>query len=179
MLKRGGATPPVRFGAYHSKNIRYHLNIVFQFMLVYYFCEVIKMNDDYLALEKFEEINLTDVFFNSLRENYEGFDDWFRQKAASGEMAYVSLSEENKINAFLYLKSEEGIVKDVDPVSSEIFKPRNIIVTGGCGFIGAATADDARMFLFGARLVARGVHQGDDRQVERVAQAHESRHFFG
>ena len=35
------------------------------------------------------------------------------------------------------------------------------------------------MFLFGARLVARGVHQGDDRQVERVAQAHESRHFFG
>ena len=42
-----------------------------------------------------------------------------------------------------------------------------------------ATADDARMFLFGARLVARGVHQGDDRQVERVAQAHESRHFFG
>ncbi|MES5862868.1 hypothetical protein [Lacticaseibacillus paracasei] len=73
------------------------------------------MNDDYLALEKFEEINLTDVFFNSLRENYEGFDDWFRQKAASGEMAYVSLSEENKINAFLYLKSEEGIVKDVDP----------------------------------------------------------------
>ena len=42
-----------------------------------------------------------------------------------------------------------------------------------------ATADDARMFLFGARLVARGVHQGDDRQVERVAQTHESCHFFG
>ena len=40
-------------------------------------------------------------------------------------------------------------------------------------------ADDARMFLFGSRLVSGGVHQGDDRQVERVAQTHESCHFFG
>lgn len=45
MLKRGGATPPARFGAYHSKNTRYHLNVVFQFLLEYYFFEVIKMKD--------------------------------------------------------------------------------------------------------------------------------------
>lgn len=47
MLKRGGATPSARFGACHSKNTgmnhRYHLNVVFQYMLEYYIFEVIEM----------------------------------------------------------------------------------------------------------------------------------------
>lgn len=43
MLKRDGATPPARFGACHSKNIKYHLNVVFQFMLEYYSFEVIRV----------------------------------------------------------------------------------------------------------------------------------------
>lgn len=42
MLKQEGATPSARFGACHSKNIRYHLNVVFQFTLEYYFFEVIR-----------------------------------------------------------------------------------------------------------------------------------------
>ena len=35
------------------------------------------------------------------------------------------------------------------------------------------------MLLIGARLVSGGVHERDDRQVERVAQTHEPRHLFG
>lgn len=50
MLKQDGATPPARFGVCHSKTIRYHLNVVFQFVLEYYFFGVIEMNFDKTGL---------------------------------------------------------------------------------------------------------------------------------
>ncbi len=44
---------------------------------------------DNLVLKPFLEINLKDPFFDSLRANYEGFDDWFNKKALSGAKALV------------------------------------------------------------------------------------------
>lgn len=35
------------------------------------------------------ELDLNEAFFNSLREDYPGFDDWFRDKQASGRQAFV------------------------------------------------------------------------------------------
>ena len=49
---------------------------------------------------------------------------------------------------------------------------RHLRVGVGVDHLGAA-ADDAGVLLVGAGLVAGGVHEGDDGQVERVAQAHE------
>ena len=48
----------------------------------------------------FSEIDLQDSFFQSLRDDYPGFDDWFRRK--SDQDAFVQY-ENNKIIGFLYL----------------------------------------------------------------------------
>ncbi len=58
------------------------------------------------SVRYFRECNLEDPFFDSLREDYPGFNDWFSKKSESDETAYVSI-EEDKIQAFLYIKKEE------------------------------------------------------------------------
>lgn len=65
-----------------------------------------------IICKKFAEIDLQDPFFQSLREDYPGFDDWFRRKG--NQDAFVQY-ENNKITGFLYLKMEERLVEDIDP----------------------------------------------------------------
>ena len=52
----------------------------------------------------FGEIDLKDTFFDSFREDYEGFDAWFNKK--SDELAYMCQSESGDLLAFLYVKRE-------------------------------------------------------------------------
>ena len=52
----------------------------------------------------FGDVKLEDSFFNSFKEDYEGFNKWFNRKAE--ETAYVTYKEE-RILSFLYLKIEE------------------------------------------------------------------------
>lgn len=66
----------------------------------------------------FGNLDLNDQFFESLREDYPDFEKWFNKK--SDEFAYVGLSE-NKIIAFLYLKTE-GINEpypDIEPIFTQ------------------------------------------------------------
>jgi hypothetical protein len=65
-----------------------------------------------IQLKKFADINLLDPFFDSLKNDYKEFESWFIRK--SDESAFV-LESETGIEAFLYLKKEEGEVKDVEP----------------------------------------------------------------
>lgn len=62
----------------------------------------------------FAQVNLQDAFFDSFREDYEGFDKWFNKK--SDEPAYVCYSN-NVLSAFLYIKveSEEENYSDIEP----------------------------------------------------------------
>jgi len=60
----------------------------------------------------FAEIDLQDPFFQSLRDDYPDFDNWFRKK--SDQDAFVQY-EANRIIGFLYLKVEEQLVEDVVP----------------------------------------------------------------
>ena len=60
----------------------------------------------------FAEIDLQDSFFQSLRDDYPGFDDWFKGK--SSQDAFVQY-ENNKVIGFLYLKVEQTLVDDVVP----------------------------------------------------------------
>lgn len=54
----------------------------------------------------FAHLDMSDEFFDSLKEDYPGFESWFKRKA--NEKAYVTLNKENgKILSFLYLKKEE------------------------------------------------------------------------
>lgn len=52
----------------------------------------------------FGQVNLRDPFFDSFREDYPGFDQWFARKA--DELAYVCTADDGSIVAFLYLKRE-------------------------------------------------------------------------
>lgn len=69
------------------------------------------MADNFLY-KKFKDIDLNDTFFDSLKQDYQGFESWFKRKAE--EYAYVQTIDD-KIEGFLYLKIEEGSVEDVDP----------------------------------------------------------------
>lgn len=60
----------------------------------------------------FAEIDLQDSFFQSLRADYPGFDDWFQRK--SSQDAFVQYVDE-KLVGFLYLKVETECVDDVVP----------------------------------------------------------------
>lgn len=64
-----------------------------------------------LEYKKFNNINLNDPFFDSLKLDYKGFSDWFIRK--SNEFAYVLYSGHH-IDGFLYLK-EENEISDINP----------------------------------------------------------------
>jgi len=69
--------------------------------------------------EYFGNINLDDDFFDSFRDDYEGFNKWFNRKAE--EIAYICKSDEGKILAFLFIKKEgkEENYNDIEPVFSQ------------------------------------------------------------
>ncbi|RXJ77210.1 N-acetyltransferase [Arcobacter sp. F155] len=62
----------------------------------------------------FSAIDLSDIFFNSLKIDYIGFNEWFNKKALAGESAYI-MHENNLIQAFIYLKVEDSELDDVIP----------------------------------------------------------------
>lgn len=66
-----------------------------------------------LTFQKFRTINLSDPFFDSLKNDYVEFSDWFARKAE--DSAYVFSDDQGFINGFLYLKIEEEAVTDVVP----------------------------------------------------------------
>ena len=69
-----------------------------------------------LQLQPFSAINLADEFFDSLKEAYPEFCEWYNRKAAQGEKAYVSCFEDGRVADFLYMKIETEAVEDVVPV---------------------------------------------------------------
>jgi len=54
--------------------------------------------------EYFGNIDCNDSFFDSFRNDYFEFNDWFNRK--SDEIAYICRSDQNEIIAFLYVKPE-------------------------------------------------------------------------
>lgn len=71
------------------------------------------MADKFLYKE-FKDIDLTDQFFDSLKNDYAEFEDWFNKKSNNGEKAYIQTIDD-KIEGFLYLKVEDGPITDVEP----------------------------------------------------------------
>ncbi|MBO9564875.1 MAG: hypothetical protein J7621_19015 [Niastella sp.] len=64
------------------------------------------VNYKVLAVKKvdFAKVDLQNLFFDSFRDDYAGFDKWFNKKA--DEVAYICY-DNNVIAAFLYIKVEE------------------------------------------------------------------------
>lgn len=67
---------------------------------------------NYLEKKFFKDIDLDDPFFNTLKEDYPGFGEWFERK--KDEQAYILLNND-LIEGFLYLKNEKGPIVDVSP----------------------------------------------------------------
>lgn len=74
---------------------------------------MIKLSEQFL-LKNFNDINLNDTFFDSLKNDYAEFPTWFRGKCNSNDSAYIQLVD-NRLQGFLYLKKEIGPIKDVEP----------------------------------------------------------------
>lgn len=76
----------------------------------------------------FSEINLEDRFFDSLREGYNGFNEWFEGKSGKGERAYVLFDDKESLDAFLYLKIE-GHGEDYSDITPP-FTPKTRLKVG-------------------------------------------------
>ena len=61
---------------------------------------------DNLKYIPFANIDINDSFFDSLRDSYEGFNDWFAKKSCAGAAAWVYYDDSDKLCDFLYLKDE-------------------------------------------------------------------------
>jgi L-amino acid N-acyltransferase YncA len=76
----------------------------------------IRIMNETIILKRFADINLNDTFFNSLKEDYPGFEAWFEKKSKDNSEAYVQYTND-KLQAFLYLKNESGEeLSDITPV---------------------------------------------------------------
>jgi len=62
---------------------------------------------DKFIWKKFAEIDINDAFFNSLKDDYPEFPNWFQNKSEAGEKALV-FQDEQGIEAFIYLKREKN-----------------------------------------------------------------------
>ncbi|OPX88216.1 MAG: hypothetical protein A4E53_02108 [Pelotomaculum sp. PtaB.Bin104] len=64
---------------------------------------------------KFQDCDLNDSFFDSLKEDYSEFPTWFSKKSKAEEEALV-FKDEQGIGAFVYLKSETEAIELLDKV---------------------------------------------------------------
>ncbi|WP_392551433.1 hypothetical protein RHO14_08040 [Orbus wheelerorum] len=64
-----------------------------------------------LRYQQFKNIPLSSIFFDSLRNDYIGFDAWLNKK--SEQCAFVSYDKSLDINGFLYLKIENEAIEDI------------------------------------------------------------------
>lgn len=74
------------------------------------------MKNDVIQKVPIGTLNFQDPFFNSLRDDYDGFDDWLYRK--SDEEAYV-LIDQNRLLGFLYLKDEYEADSSINPFFNE------------------------------------------------------------
>lgn len=73
--------------------------------------------------EYFGNIDIKDSFFDSFKEDYPGFENWFNRKA--DEIAYVCKSNEGQILAFLYIKVEDES-EDYSDISPQLPKKKRL-----------------------------------------------------
>lgn len=76
--------------------------------------------------ELFGNIDIENVFFNTFKMDYEGFEKWFSKKC--DEEAYICQDDQNKIQGFLYLKveNEDEQYNDISP----LFIPKRRLKVG-------------------------------------------------
>ena len=52
-------------------------------------------------------VEIEDNFFDSLKADYKGFENWYKKKSLEGKKAYITRYSNNEISSFLMLKVED------------------------------------------------------------------------
>lgn len=60
-------------------------------------------------------LDLKDPIFNSLREDYPGFNKWFKEKAQDGRKCFVNRRSDNSIGAIFVPKIEDEAIPSIPP----------------------------------------------------------------
>jgi len=61
----------------------------------------------FINKEYIYQTQIENSFFDSLREDYKGFDEWFKKKQKNNEKAFVTKDKKNEVTSFLMLKVED------------------------------------------------------------------------
>ena len=72
----------------------------------------------YIENRLFSEIDINDSFFDTLKEDYQEFTNWYIKKSNSGAKAQV-LYEDGKLLAFLYLKVEDEEIDSIPKLEAK------------------------------------------------------------
>ena len=64
---------------------------------------------------KFGDIDLSDPFFDSLKEDYPEFTEWYTKKTKSDTKAFIQKDQDGKLQGFLYMKHETEELNDINP----------------------------------------------------------------
>ncbi len=63
----------------------------------------------------FNSVDLSESFFDSLKNDYIGFEEWFKKKSLDNESLYITKNEIGNITGILYLKIEDEEHRDIEP----------------------------------------------------------------
>lgn len=107
--------------------------------------------------EFFGDIDLDDPFFDTFREAYPHFNDWFNSKC--DEEAYVCRNDQNRIRGFLYLKTE-GVNENYSDITPP-FKPARRLKVG-------TFKVDATGFRLGERFIKIIFDNAIQRKVNEI-----------
>ncbi len=66
-----------------------------------------------ISSQRFADIDLGDPFFDSLKQDYVEFSEWFVRKFE--QLAYVAYDANGALEGFLYVKTEHGELLDIQP----------------------------------------------------------------
>lgn len=68
-----------------------------------------------LEYKEFGKVDLSDSFFDSLKDDYKEFEAWFLKKQRTKSSAYVFYNSKKNVTGFLYMKVEDEIDDSITP----------------------------------------------------------------
>lgn len=80
-----------------------------------------------MEIQKFSSINLEDSFFDSLKEDYPEFVNWFNRKSEAGMSAFVQYDNNEHLQGFLFLKDES---EEIDDTITPLMEPKKRLKVG-------------------------------------------------
>ena len=120
-----------------------------------------------LEIKKFSSISLVDPFFDSLKKDYKGFEDWFKGKANKDDSAFVLYDKNNNLQGFLYLKDESD---EIDETIVPPMKKKKRLKVGTFKIDAHSTRLGER---FIKKIMDKGIYEGYEEAYVTVFQKQE------